>query len=325
MNRAASPKSAIAWYRPGLPRAAFAPRYLGAWLVLAFLWALSWLPLRLSRVVGAALGWLLYVGNAKRRAIVRVNLKLCFPDQTARERARMMRRHYLAAGRAYTDLGLLAFGSLARVKRAARVHGLDRYRETVRRGRPVILLAPHLVGMNFGGAVVSAHHPTFSMYKAQRNPVVDGLLNRGRMRFGARLLSRDQGLRPVLRALKEEIAFYYLPDEDFGPANSVFAPFFGVPTATLATLGRLAESSNALVVPCVSFLTPRGYDVHLLPPLENFPQGDRARDAARMNEAMEAGIRIAPEQYLWTFKLFRTRPAGKLSPYAERPGKRRHG
>jgi lauroyl/myristoyl acyltransferase len=323
MTRAPSTPAAIAWYRLRLGRWAFAPRYWGSWAALAFLFVLAALPLRVSRAVGAALGLLLYAANAKRRAIARVNIALCFPELSERERRRFLRRHYVASGQAYTDLGLLAFGARQRVLGAARVHGLKPYLQLAREGRPIILLAPHLVGMNFGGAVVSSHHVTFSMYKSQRNRLINWFLNRGRMRFAARLLARDQGLRPVLRALKDGLAFYYLPDEDFGPANSVFAPFFGVPTATLATLGRLADSADAAVVPCFACITPRGYDVHLLPPLENFPSGDRVRDAARMNQAMEAGIRLAPEQYLWTFKLFRTRPAGEPALYPEK--RRRRG
>jgi lauroyl/myristoyl acyltransferase len=94
-------------------------------------------------------------------------------------------------------------------------------------------------------------------------------------------------------------------------------PFFGVPTATLATLGRLAQITNALVVPCFTRLLPggRGYEVILKPPLENFPEGDRLRDATRMNQVIEEGLRTMPEQYLWTFKLFKTRPDNAPSPY----------
>jgi Kdo2-lipid IVA lauroyltransferase/acyltransferase len=171
--------------------------------------------------------------------------------------------------------------------------------------------------MNVGGIVVAQRTPVFSMVKLQRDPFVNWMLNRARARYGSPLLSRDQGLRPVLRGLEAGMAFYYLPDEDFGPKQSVFVPFFGVQTATLATLGRLAEHAGADVIPCFTRLLPggRGYEVILHPALTDFPSGDRVCDAARMNEAFERGIRDMPEQYMWTFKLFRTRPSGETSPY----------
>jgi lauroyl/myristoyl acyltransferase len=122
-------------------------------------------------------------------------------------------------------------------------------------------------------------------------------------------------LRPVLRALKEGLSFHYSPDEDFGAARSVFVDFFAAPTATLPILGRLARSANALVVPCMTRLTDKGYEVKFWPALTNYPTGDEMMDAARMNAAMEAGLREMPEQYMWTFKIFKTRPGGAPSPY----------
>jgi lauroyl/myristoyl acyltransferase len=181
----------------------------------------------------------------------------------------------------------------------------------------VILLAPHALGMNVGGIVVSRHAPVFSMVKPQRSPALNWLLARARVRYGAPLVARAQGMRPVLRGLEQRLVFYYLPDEDFGPQRSVFAPFFGVPAATLPTLGRLAALTGADVVPCFTRMLPggRGYRVTLEPALADFPSGDPVADAGRMNAVLEAGIRAAPEQYMWTFRLFRTRPDGARSPY----------
>ena len=307
----------IAYHRPALRRAHFAPHYWGTWFVMLLLWLTALLPLPLSRAIGAALGLLMFVTNTKRRHIARINLQLCFPEQSDAERARLLRRHFIVFGESFTDLGHLVWSSRWRLRRMVRLRGLGHYREQIKRGKNIILLVPHMVGMNLGGTVLSARHPTFSMFKPQRNAVVNWFLNRGRMRFGAELLARHQGLRPVVHALKQGLIFYYLPDEDFGPKHSVFAPFFGVPTATLPTLGRLAKMTDAVVIPCFARLLGfgRGYEVVLHPALEHYPTGDETQDAAHMNRAMEKGIRAMPEQYLWTFKLFKTRPDNERSPY----------
>ncbi len=309
--------SGTAFYRLKLGRKAFAPRWWPSWLLLLFLRLSALLPLRASRLLGATLGLLIYALNAKRRYIARVNLKLCFPDKSDAERARLLRRHFTVKGQSYLDTGFLAWASLQRIRRATHIRGLEHLRAARQRGRNVILLAPHFLGMNFAASVLAREHAEFSMMKLQRNAVVNWLLNKGRMRFGLKLLARTQGLRPVVRTLKEGLAFYYLPDEDFGPRHSVFAPFFGVPTATLTTLGRLAELTDAAVIPCFVRLLPRGrgYEIMLKAPLANYPRGDKQDDAARMNRALEDGIRTHPEQYMWTFKLFKTRPHGAPAPY----------
>ena len=314
-------------YRTHLPRAAFAPRHFGAWFVVLLLAIAGQLPLLLTRPIGAALGLMMMAANRKRREVVRINLALCFPDKGAHERARIARRHFIVAGQAFVDLGLLVFGPRWRVLRAVRIQGLEHLRAQLDSGGRTILLVPHMVGMNFAGSVVVREHRGFSMMKLQRNPIVNWMLNRGRARFGGELISRHQGLRPVLRRLRRGQGFYYLPDEDFGPKHSVFAPFFGVPRATLPTLGRLAEMADAAVLPFFVRLLPwgRGYEAVVRPPLAGFPVGDPVADAIAMNRALEQGIAAMPEQYMWTLKFFRTRPDGSASPYPATPRRVRRG
>lgn len=292
-------------------------RHWRVWLPLLVLRALASLPLPVTRAAGLVLGELMCRANAKRRRIARINIELCFPHMAPEQRKRLLRRHFRLAGQSYLDIAFLAWASDRRFNRKTRIVGVEHLRASLARGRRVILLAPHCLGMNVGGIVVSRQEPVFSMVKPQRDAVVNWLLDKARSRYGAPLIARHQGLRPVLRALDKGMIFYYLPDEDFGPKRSVFAPFFGLQTATLPILGRLAERAQADVMPCFTRLLPggRGYEVVLEPPLSNFPSGDPVADAARMNQALENGIRRIPEQYMWTFRLFQTRPGGVPSPY----------
>ena len=293
------------------------PRHWRLWAPLLALRILALAPLGLSRGLGWFIGELMYRANAKRRRIARVNIALCFPALDPAEQQRLLRRHFRRAGQSYLDVAFLAFASERRFQRKITVRGIEHLRAPLDNGRRVILLAPHSLGMNVGGVALSRHAPVFSMVKRQRSAFVDWLLQKVRARYAPPLLLREQGLRPVLRYLERGLTFYYLPDEDFGPKRSVFAPFFGVPTATLPLLGRLAARAQAEVVPCFTRLLPggRGYEVELRPALSDFPTGNGFGDAARMNEALEQGIRAAPEQYMWTFRLFQTRPGGAPSPY----------
>jgi lipid A biosynthesis lauroyl/palmitoleoyl acyltransferase len=297
------------------PRVALSPR---AWAGLAALWLIAWLPLRVSRAIGSVLGELMYRLNAKRRHIARINLDLCFPNMSARQKSRLLHHHFRLLGQSYLDTAFLSWASERRFRRKVQVNGLHHLDEALSHGQRVVLLAPHCLGMNVGGIAISRHYRVFSMYKPQRSASLNWLLSKVRSRYSAPLFARARGLRPILRALEQGMIFYYLPDEDFGPRHSVFAPFFGIPAATLPTLGRLAKRTRALVVPCFTRLLPhgRGYEVNLHPPLVGFPTDDRVADAALMNATLERGIRETPEQYMWTFKIFKTRPDGAPPLYA---------
>lgn len=307
----------IAFYSSILRPTHLAPRYWGTWVVVGILFLMAPLPLIITRAVGGVLGKVMFLVNRKRRRIVQVNLRLCFPDLSDNERARLMRRHFMVYGQSFTDIAHLAWSSRRRLQRMTRWRGLETYRQCLDQGRRVILLAPHFVGMNFSGALLAREHPTFCIMKPVRNAVIDWLLHRARTRFSARALQRNQRLLPAIRALQRGYTFFYLPDEDLGPQHSLLVPFFGVAAATLPTLGRIAALCNAVVIPCFVRLLPwgGGYEVILQPPLENFPTGHDADDAACMNRAIEGGVREIPEQYFWTFKMFKTRPAGEPARY----------
>lgn len=283
-------------------------------LVLAFLWCLRWLPPAWVRGLANVMGSLLF--HFGRRRITLINLRLCFPEKTEAERIAIGRRVFQNLARATLELGRLWYAPVPEALANTRVvdrHHLDELRGKV----PVIVLAPHFVGLDIGGARFSAEYPeAFSMYSEQKNKVFDAALRRARLRFGKPILvTRQQGLRPVLKALKQLKPFYYLPDMDFGARDAVFVPFFGVPTATVSAMSRLCEITGAKVVPCVTRQTPTDYEVKLYPVWENFPSGDAEADARRMNAFIEERIREMPDQYFWVHKRFKTRPPGEPSVY----------
>ena len=304
-------------YKPEFRPDFLHPRYWASWVFVALLAICSFAPRWMSKWLGVAMGRLYYFFNSKRRAIAIRNIELCFPDLGQAARNRLLLEHYQIYGRSIVDLGLVIFASEKKLSRLTTINGLQAFQDLINSGRPVILFTPHLAGMDYGGIMLSKYHPACSMMKELPNPLMNWLVCKGRTRYGLTLSLRDQGMRPVVRALQQSKMFYYIPDEDFGSKHSVFVPYFGIQTATITVLGRLAELTNALVVPCYTKLRAdnKGYEIDLGAALKEFPSGNRVDDAITMNNILEAGIKKAPEQYFWTFKWFRTRPEGDQSIY----------
>jgi len=278
---------------------------------LGIIWILHFLPLTVLAPIGRGFGLLGYALAAERRRVGRINLRLCFPDMNERERRRLLRRHFQAFGRAVLERGILWWSSRERILRTVRMEGLENWQSVA--NRPVIWLCPHFVGLDMGGSRLAADYKAASMYSHQKNPVLDAILYHGRTRFVMpRLVSRQEGLRPVLRVLREGLPFYYLPDMDFGPRDSVFVPFFGVPAATITGLSRIARVADAAVVPVVTQQLPggSGYVLRFYPAWQNFPTDDPVADARRLNAFIEERVKEMPEQYHWLHKRFKTRPPG---------------
>jgi len=288
--------------------------------MLGVLWSIGWLPWRVRASIGRHLGDLIYRFNRRRRGIVMVNLELCFPGLGKVERERMARDYFHHLAQSSLDYGVLWWGSSSRLEKMVKIEGMEHLHRCQEEGCSVILLTCHTVALDFGATAVTRQIATVGMIKPVRNPVVEWLMSKGRTRYRGRLFLRRDGLRPVIRALKKGMAFYYLPDEDLSHVKSgewIFAPFFGVPTATITALGRLARITGAAVIPCVTWYLPEEgrYLFSLSPPLRDFPSGDTVADTERMNRELEAMIRQHPEQYMWSLRLFKTRPNGAPSPY----------
>lgn len=287
-------------------------------LLVAVLWLVHWLPLPLLARLGEGLGAVLRLLARKRRHIVEVNLRLCFPKQSEAERQALARAHFAHLGRSMLERGLLWWATPERLRRLIRVEGLDALNAIVAQGRPVILLAPHFVGLDAAGTRMALEHNSVSIYARQKDPVVDRWLKHGRSRFGDQLLlARDVSARVSVRAMREGRLFYYLPDLDYGRKDSIFVPFFGVPAATITGLSRLAKLAQAVVVPCVARMLPggAGYVVELGEPWSDFPSDDVEADTRRMNAWLEERILTMPEQYYWVHRRFKTRPEGEPRPY----------
>ena len=285
-------------------------------LLLAIVWLLHWLPLPVLGRLAEAIGSLLFLLLKSRRHITLTNLRLCLPDLSETERHHLAKKHFQAFCRGMLEHGILWWGSEARIRRLITVEPtvpLD-----AMRSGPTILLCPHFVCLDVAGMAVMLETAACSMYTRQQNAVFDAVLRKGRLRFQKNtLVARSDGIKPIVRAMRNGLAFFMLPDMDFGEKDAAFVPFFGVPAATLTATARLAAATNAKIIPVVATFLPnyRGWKVTFYPAWENYPGDDMVAATQRMNEFIEARVLEHPSEYWWTHKRFKTRPPGQPGVY----------
>lgn len=269
-------------------------------------WALA-----LGGALGRRFGWI----ARRRRRIAAINLKLCFPELSDRQRRRLLDEHFAALGRAAFETALAWWASDERLKPWVRIEGQEHLERALASRRGVILLTGHFTTLEIGACFMTFYFTFHAMYRPHANPLYQNFMRRAReRRTRMPALTRDD-LRGMLRALREGHAVWYAPDQNYGK-NSVFAPFFGVPAYTITATARLAKTSRALIVPYFPERLADGrYRVTILPPLEDFPGADVVAAVARVNKLIEDGARRVPEQYLWVHRRFKTRPEGEAKLY----------
>jgi len=267
-----------------------------------------------------SLGWLAPRLMRARAHIVRTNLALAFPEASAEQRERWLQEHFHLLAQSVVDRGLCWFGPADAILDTVLIDGLEHLDALLKAERRILLLAPHFIGLDASATRLTLFlKESATMYTRQSDPAVDQLVREGRGRFNTvHLISRDEGVRGMIRQLRKGVPVYYLPDMDWGRRGTIFVPFFGVQASTLPTTAQIAQSFEAAVVPVISRLDPATgrYHVRVLPPLEDFPGHDSLEAAtARINRLIEDWVRRDPAQYYWVHRRYKTRPEGEDRVY----------
>ena len=274
------------------------------------------LPPGLGRGLVRPLAPLLRLGMRRRSRIARRNLVLCFPDAAPEWREQVLKRHFreLAESLAEIAVAWQRPGKLAGI--AGEVTGLEHLAEARRDGHGVLLITGHVTCLETGARLFAEQVEACGIYRPLRNPVLNDFQNRGRARYARRMLPR-QDLRGMVRHLRDGGVLWYAPDQDFGPDRSLFAPFFGVSTATARGILELARMGRARVVPMYPLKDAASgrVHVHLEPAFDDFPGPDAIADLIRFNAFLERWIRRYPAQYWWLHRRFKTAPPGQPPRY----------
>lgn len=279
------------------------------------MWSVAQLPYRTQMRWGRALGRLLGKIGGRRRHIASVNLRLCLPELSEPERHALLERHLEAVGIAFFETAMSWFTPTEKLRPLVRVDGLDHVRAALAQGKGAIVLMGHFTTMELIARLLALHVPLHVTYREHKNALYQHTLERVHRAHAAIVAHTD--LRGMYRALKKSEVLWYAPDQNYAGKLSAFAPFFGIPAATITATSRIAETSGAPVIPVLAQRLPNdeGYRITLQPPLAHYPSGDLVADATRINETIEAQARRVPEQYLWVHRRFKTRPPGEQGVY----------
>lgn len=297
----------------------FLPKYWGTWCLLFLLFLFSYCPVRLRDRFAAGVANIIYSKKflSKRKKIAFTNLGLCFPEYTEQDKDALMRKNIKAVAQISLSLGELFFRSQKHILSRANVTGEQYIIDAEAQGKSIIFLGPHCYGLDFGGvAGINARgYSLSSMFKDYKNPIFDWFVTSYRTRFSnamgkGALYHRSEGLKPAIKSLRDNVHFYYLPDEDHGRAESVFTDFYATQKATLPIIGRLSKLGRAVVIPFYTSYNEETakYDIIFHAPLPEIPSGDQLKDTQIMNKAIEKLIDEDRSQYMWALKLLKTRP-----------------
>ncbi len=264
-------------------------------------------------MLGALLGWIALHLSRSRREAARTNLSLCLPELAAAQREALLRDNFRDVGIGLFEFARAWWGNAVPMRRTARIEGLDILQGLQADGRGVLLISGHFMTLELCGRLLCDHVPLAGMYRRHRSPVMEWAVLRGRLRYASAMFGNGD-TRAAIRHLKRGGLLWYAPDQDMRGKDTVFAPFFGIPAATITATHQFARLTGCAVVPFFHRREGADYILRIGQPLAPFPTEDVVVDTTQVNAAIEAMVREAPSQYLWLHRRFKRQPDG-LSRY----------
>lgn len=305
---------------PPVFRAAFLlPHFWPTWLLLAIIYGIAHVPLRINLLLGKGVAWLLFQLAGSRRHIAETNIRLCFPELDAVAQQRLVRGVFDSCGIGFFETAMSLWGPSTRLQKRHTISGLEHIHAAQAQGKGVLLVGCHMTTLDIAGRMLAFHTKVDFLYRQDPNPLLAYMLIKAREGFyGEAIITVET--RKLVNNLRAGHTVWYAPDQDYGIKHSIFAPFFGIPAATVPGTARFAKLGKAVMIPFFHYRDDKGhYRIELKAPLENFPSGDDLADATRVNQCFEQAIRVKPEQYLWVHRRFKTRPAGQPGFYSRKP------
>nr|UCQ31733.1 LpxL/LpxP family Kdo(2)-lipid IV(A) lauroyl/palmitoleoyl acyltransferasee [Edwardsiella piscicida] len=302
---------------PQFQRSMLHPRYWLTWLGIGIFYLVMLLPYPWLYRLGKMLGKTAMRFMKKRVEVTRRNLALCFPQMPAAQREAWVRQNFESVGMALVETGMAWFWPDWRIRRWCRVEGEENLRQAKQTGKGILLIGMHFLTLELGARIFGMHNPGVGVYRPNDNPVLDWLQTWGRLRSNKYMLDR-RDVKGMIRALKEGEIVWYAPDHDYGPRSSVFVPLFAVAQAATTTgTYILARMGQPTILPFIPLRNADGggYTLRIQPMLQDVPLDDQTTTAAYMNRVVEREIMLAPTQYMWLHRRFKTCPPGVASRY----------
>ena len=290
------------------------PKFYPTWILILLMRIGVFIPFQFQVILGKAIGKLIYPFMKKLRETAYSNISNCFPEKKQPQVTLLVKQHFDAIGISLFETANAYYGSDRKIEKLLSINNKHFFSDALKDEGGIILLCSHFMPLMLGSRALLLENTIANVYRPQNNKLFDKVMVKGYTKNGA-VMIKSKDTRSILKAIKNSLPIWYAPDQDLGINNSVFAPLFGIETATASATARLAKNNNTRVIPYSFIRTKHGYEMSFDKPIKNYPSNDPIKDATTTNKILENQIIKAPEQYLWIHRRFKTRPDGQENFY----------
>lgn len=288
------------------------PRYWPIWLAFGISWLMvQVLPYPILMWLGKGIGKSLKLVGKKRIQYASVNIKRCFPELNPQQQDQLLQENITATGQSVVETCISWWMPAWRLRRLCKHDGFELFENALADDRPLIVVSLHFLNMDLNPQFINLIKPSLDpLHRPSDNPVIAYVQTWRRTRFGNQMVNK-KNIRSAFKTLRSGRALGYAPDQNYFDSNHVFSPFFGHLAATVTGTSILTRKTGAQSILCYCLRNEEGgYTNYYRPFPFVFPGESIQIDTDNVNQLIEQTIRLAPSQYVWMHRRFKTRPPG---------------
>lgn len=272
------------------------------YLVYGFFYLFSLLPFWFMYLLSDGISFLLYHLIRYRRAVVKRNISIAFPDKTAKERQKIERDFYTY----FTDnwIEFIKLFSISEKELNKRFTGNYEVANALyATGQNVQMQLGHYFNWEYANLAYGMHitYPFVVVFRPISSKIIDRIFYKVRTRFNSHLISAYRFRQEFATYAKDRFALVLVADQKEFPEKAYWTPFFGQMTTFVKGPDRTAKFNNAAVVLGLIKRIKRGHYTSELVLItttpRSLPEGELTK---RMISFIENAIREQPANYLWS-------------------------
>lgn len=285
--------------------------------IRALLTTAGFLPRPLTNALSELMGAALHRMLPKQRRLVERQLRNVFGDTWSEKKVRAVARgvfqHQLKVA---ADFCWMMAVSVSRLSRNFEVHRKERVPEALKAGKGAILVSFHLGPYTIAPAgAASEGDPISVVYKPQPSTLWEQILLSAWRDKGVELVPRGPSSKDDYEGiLRRNRIFTTAIDQDAAGKTGVFIDFLGKPASTYCGFVLMAHRFGAPILPvaCIRRRDGTGVVYHHRPIRvrlrDPHDPHEIARAVEQVSKLLERYVRRFPEQWLWTYRRWRTPP-----------------
>lgn len=274
------------------------------YFVYGFFYLFSLLPFRVMYVLSDGISFLLYYVIRYRRAVVKNNLEIAFPEKTAGERKKIEREFYTH----FTDnwIEFIKLLSISEKELNKRFTGnYELLNELYKTGQNAQVHLGHYFNWEYANMAygMNVNYPFVVVYKPISNKVIDRIFYKARTRFKSHMIASNNFRQEFAPFSRDRFILVLVADQSEFPEKAYWLPFFGKMATFVQGPERMARLNNAAITMGRYKKIKRGYYqsevVLLTDDPKSLPKGEITKQMIRF---IEDCVREQPANYLWSHR-----------------------